>query len=93
VVQTTEVAAVLFRSPKFDAAMITNTLSVTAYLVNGIEFPLLTQTPPEVALAEYFCPDVHPRVQYLVIEVTTHEGKRIKLQISPDSIQADTEEL
>ena len=68
--------------------MITNTLSVTACLVNGTEFPILTQSPPEVALAEYFCPDVHPRVEYLVIEVATVEGKRVKLQISPDNIQA-----
>ncbi|HEY1022699.1 MAG TPA: hypothetical protein VGE06_10335 [Flavisolibacter sp.] len=73
--------------------MTTNTLSVTAYLVNGTEFPLLTQTPPEVALAEYFCPDVYPRVQSLVIEATTYEGKHIKLQISPGSIRADTDAL
>ncbi|HEV7331814.1 MAG TPA: hypothetical protein VGN63_12315 [Flavisolibacter sp.] len=72
--------------------MIANTLSVTAYLVNGTEFQLLTQTPPEVALAEYFCPDVHPPVHYLVIEATTNEGKRVKLHIAPENIKAVVEE-
>lgn len=72
--------------------MIPNTLSITAYLVNGNEFQLLTQAPPEVALAEYLCPDVHPPVKTLVIEASTVEGKRVKLNISPDGINASIEE-
>lgn len=72
--------------------MITNTLSVTAYLVNGTEFQLLTYTPPAVALAEYFCPDVHPRVNYLVIEAATNEGKKVILHISQDTIRAEMED-
>ena len=68
--------------------MIKNTISITASLVNGTQFELLTKTPPEVALAEYFCADVHPRVKSLVIEAHTDEGKSIKLFILPGAIKA-----
>ena len=68
--------------------MIKNTISITASLVNGSQFELLTKTPPEVALAEYFCPDVYPKVQSLVIEAQTNEGKMVKLFISPGTIKA-----
>ncbi len=72
--------------------MITNTLSVVAHLVNGTVFPLLTQSPPEVALAEYLCPDVHPPVKTLVIEAATKDGKRVTLHISHGNIEASVEE-
>ena len=68
--------------------MIKNAISITASLANGTQFELLSNTPPEVALAEYFCPDVHPRVESLVIEAHTAEGKSVKLFISPGAIEA-----
>ena len=71
--------------------MIKNTISITASLINGTQFELLTQTPPEVALAEYFCADVFPQVQSLVIEAQTDEGKTVRLFISGGTIKAQME--
>lgn len=66
--------------------MLTNTISVTACLVNGTEFQFLSRAPTEVALAEYLCPDVYPKVQTLVIDVITNEGKKVTLNISQERI-------
>ena len=67
--------------------MITNAITITAFLSNGIEFPILNEAPPEVALAEYFCSDFHPPAKYLVLEVKTNEGEIVRLTISPDAIK------
>lgn len=68
--------------------MMTNVISVTAYSANDLEFSLLSFSPPEVALAEYFCPDVHPPVKTLMIEAVTKDGHRIKLRLSNGHIEA-----
>jgi hypothetical protein len=67
--------------------MITNTITITAFLSNGVQFSILNEAPPEVALAEYFCSDLHPPAKCLVLEVRTNEGDVVKLTISPDAIK------
>ena len=71
--------------------MMTNVISVTAYLIDGTEYQLLTHAPPEVALAEYLCPDVHPPVKTFTIDALTNDGKRIKLHLSHGRIEASIE--
>ena len=68
-----------------------NTISIIASLVNGTQFELLSNTPSEVAMAEYFCADIYPSVQSLTIEPATNEGQQIRLQISANGITAIVE--
>jgi hypothetical protein len=69
-------------------AMNKNTITVTAYLVNGSSNEVLTDASPKDAIEEYLMPDMRPPVQTLVIKAITSDGKEVKLSISQSSITA-----
>jgi hypothetical protein len=68
-----------------------NTISVSAYLVNGSVNDILTEASPMQAIEEYLFPDMRPPVQNLVITAKTKDGKLVTLSIGKTSINATLE--
>lgn len=68
--------------------MTKNTISVTAYIVNGDLNEVLIDASPKEAIDQYFMPDMRPPVQTLVIKAIKNDGKEVSLSISNSSINA-----
>ena len=66
--------------------MSNNQISVRAYLVDGSTLDILEDASPKDAIENYFCPDMRPPVQTIVITTKTDDGKIITLSISPNFI-------
>ena len=65
-----------------------NTVSVTAYLVDGGINQILEEANPKDAIEQYLLPDMRPPVQTLVIEAQTDDGKTVVLSISNRNVHA-----
>lgn len=61
--------------------MTNNTISVTAYLVNGGLINLLENETAKESIEQYFLPDTRPPVETLSIVAKTDDGKEVTLNI------------
>ncbi|MES1218849.1 MAG: hypothetical protein ABUT20_25310 [Bacteroidota bacterium] len=68
-----------------------NTISVSAYLVNGSANDILTEASPTQAIEEYLFPDMRPPVENLVITAKTNDGKLVTISIGKKTISASIE--
>ena len=63
-----------------------NTISVTAFIVTGEVNDILSDSTPHDAIENYFCPDMRPPLETIVIKAKTDEGKTVLLSITQNSI-------
>ena len=67
--------------------MVTNTVSVKAYLVNGNVAEVLEDAAPKYAIEQYFYPDSGAPVRSLEIDIVDSKGKQYSISIFPSGIE------